>query len=85
MPPLLIIEVEAEVWEETAPGEKGYWEKAQPKLHFVSSEVLTEPNVIEPEIWTKRIGAILQRHAQGVVFDCGWSDWCLRNGFDFIL
>jgi hypothetical protein len=85
MPPILMREVEDELWEESAPGEKDYWERAQPKMHFVSSEVLTEPNVIEPETWAERIGAILRKHAQGVIFDCSLSDWCLINGYDFAL
>lgn len=84
MPPLLRIEEHGE-WEEIAPGETGYWEKALPKLHYVSSEVLVEPNVIEPRAWAEKIGATLQRHAQGLVWNCGWSGWCLRNGFDFTL
>jgi hypothetical protein len=83
MPPLLIREVQDETWKESVPGEQDYWEKAQPKLHFVSFEVLKESNVIEPEVWANRIGAIVQKHSHGVIFDCGWSDWCLRNGYDF--
>lgn len=84
MPPLLVREIKDEVWEESAPGEKDYWQKAQPKLHFVSSAVLTEPDVAEPEVWAERIGAIMHRNAQGVVFDCGWSDWCLKHSLDFV-
>jgi hypothetical protein len=86
MPPLLMIrEHEGEEWEETAPGEESYWEKALPKLHYVSSKVLAEPDIIEPEAWAEKIGATLQACAQGLIWDCGWSDWCLRNGLDFAL
>ncbi len=81
MPPLSITEMEDGECTVRQPGDHDYWQDG-PKLHFVSNEVLTEPGVPSPEIWAQRIRAEMHRKANGVVYDCGWSEWCRKKSLE---